>query len=371
MIVLIYLLNKIYNYLTSSHTVDSSSRMEEMLRENSVLCIGNPLLDISATVPDEFLDKWNLKPNDAILATDKHMALYKEFEANYPVEYIAGGASQNTARVAQWILKKPNTCAYFGSVGIDDYSKILKEKAVADGVNVQYQYHETEPTGSCAVLITKNGTNRSLCANLAAANHFTVDHIQKPDCKKIIQQAEIYYVSGFFLTVSIESILEVAQVAHKRNKLFLMNLSAPFLVQLYKSQMMQAMPYVDILFGNEYEALTFSKEHNFNTEDVSEIALKLMALPKQNSEKGRIVVITQGKESVILALISNGKVKEFAVEVLPTEKVIDTNGAGFIAQLVKGVDLEKCIKCGIWAASRVIERSGCTFDGTQSYNSGD
>ncbi|RZF34598.1 hypothetical protein LSTR_LSTR016169 [Laodelphax striatellus] len=43
----------------------------------------------------------------------------------------------------------------------------------------------------------------------------------------------------------------------------------------------------------------------------------------------------------------------------------------FIAQLVKGVDLEKCIKCGIWAASRVIERSGCTFDVTQSYNNGD
>ncbi|XP_039300078.1 adenosine kinase [Nilaparvata lugens] len=348
MIVVIYLLNKIYSYLTSFHHVVNIPRMEEMLREGSVLCIGNPLLDISATVSDDFLEKWSLKPNDAILATEKHVALYKEFEANYSVEYTAGGASQNTARVAQWILKKPNICAYFGCVGRDDYSKILKEKAVADGVNVQYQYHETEPTGEPSV------SNQSIISILNNAS---------------------YYLQGFFLTVSVESILEVAQVAHKRNKLFLMNLSAPFLVQLYKSQMMQVLPYVDILFGNEYEALTFSKEHNFNTEDISEIALKLMALPKQNSEKGRIVVITQGKESVILA--QDGKVKEFAVESLPSEKVIDTNGAGdafvggFIAQLVKGVDLSQCIKCGIWAASRVIERSGCTFDVTQSYDNGD
>ena len=30
-----------------------------------------------------------------------------------------------------------------------------------------------------------------------------------------------------------------------------MNLSAPFLCQVFKKQMMDAMPFVDILFGNE------------------------------------------------------------------------------------------------------------------------
>jgi hypothetical protein len=31
----------------------------------------------------------------------------------------------------------------------------------------------------------------------------------------------------------------------------MMNLSAPFLSQFFKEPMMEAMPYVDILFGNE------------------------------------------------------------------------------------------------------------------------
>ena len=34
-------------------------------------------------------------------------------------------------------------------------------------------------------------------------------------------------------------------------QLFMMNLSAPFLCQVFKKPMMEALPYVDILFGNE------------------------------------------------------------------------------------------------------------------------
>lgn len=345
--------------------------MEEMLREAMVLGLGNPLLDISSNVDEDFLDTYKMKPNDAILASERHETLYSDLVKSYKVDYTAGGATQNALRVAQWVLRKPNVCAFMGCVGQDKNSQILEEKARDDGVNVQYQYNDKELTGTCAVLITKNGTQRSLCANLAAANHFTIDHIHKAESKKLIQQAEYFYISGFFLTVSIETILEIAQTAHKRDKIFMMNLSAPFLVQFFKTQMMQAMPYVDILFGNETEAATFAKEHNFDTEDMHKIALKITQLPKQNPERSRMVIITQGTEPVIVA--KDGETTEFPVEILPPEKIIDTNGAGdafvggFIAQLVKGNSLENCIKCGIWTATQIIQRSGCSFDNSVLY----
>lgn len=41
-------------------------------REGILLGCGNPLLDISATVDIAFLEKYGLKPDDAILAEDKH-----------------------------------------------------------------------------------------------------------------------------------------------------------------------------------------------------------------------------------------------------------------------------------------------------------
>lgn len=100
------------------------------------------------------------------------------------------------------MLQKPNCAVFFGCVGDDKFSKILEDKARSDGVNVQYQYRQDEPTGTCGVLIT--GTHRSLCANLAAANCFTLDHIEKLANKKLLQGAEYFYISvsvGLFITV--------------------------------------------------------------------------------------------------------------------------------------------------------------------------
>lgn len=46
-----------------------------------------------------------LKLNDQILAEDQHVPMYKELAAMADVEYIAGGATQNSIRVAQWMLQ--------------------------------------------------------------------------------------------------------------------------------------------------------------------------------------------------------------------------------------------------------------------------
>lgn len=163
------------------------------IRECLLLGVGNPLLDISATVDEQFLDKYNMKPNDAILATEKHKDLPNELIQKYNAQFIAGGSVQNALRVAQWFLEKPKVTAFFGCVGEDHYAKILETAARKEGVNVQYQYTPDEPTGTCAVLIT--GTQRSLCANLAAANCFTIDHIRKPENRKLIETAQFYYIS--------------------------------------------------------------------------------------------------------------------------------------------------------------------------------
>ncbi|XP_046991382.1 adenosine kinase isoform X1 [Schistocerca americana] len=345
--------------------------MEPHLRKGLILGMGNPLLDISAKVQESFLKKYDMKPNNQILAEEKHKPLYEELVENYKVEYTVGGSTQNALRVAQWILCEPNVTVFMGCVGKDKFSTIMETKARAEGVDVKYQYTDKEPTGTCAVLITSNGAERSLCANLAAANCFTIDHIRHPENRKLIDNALYYYVSGFFLTVSPESILEVADCALKKDSLFMMNLSAPFLSQYYSKPMMEAMPYVDILFGNELEAAAFAKSQKFGTEDLREVALKITQLPKLNKKRPRIAIITQGENPVLLA--KDGIVNEFSVTHLPPEKVIDTNGAGdafvggFLSQLVLGKPVETCIRCGVYAATEIIQRYGCTYEGVANF----
>lgn len=165
-------------------------------RENLLVGMGNPLLDISATVDKEFLAKYEMKENDAILADEKHKNLYRDLTENHQVDYIAGGSVQNSLRVAQWLIGKPKVTTFFGCVGEDKYGKILYDRATADGVNVRYQYNEKEPTGTCAVLITDH--HRSLCANLGSANCFTIDHIRKPENRVLVESAQFFYISVSF-----------------------------------------------------------------------------------------------------------------------------------------------------------------------------
>jgi adenosine kinase len=255
---------------------------------------------------------------------------------------------------------------FFGCVGNDKYAKILADKAQSDGVNTQYQTTDSEPTGTCAVLVT--GTKRSLVANLGAANKFTESHIHEPDYFKYLELAEFYYISGFFLTVSPPSILTVAKYAHDHNRLFMMNLSAPFITEFFSEPLMAAMPYIDILFGNEAESLAFAKKQNFGTEDLREIGRQIVRLPKANPNRKRVVIITQGGKHPVL-LFDQDTIREFEVVELTGDAVKDTNGAGdafvggFLAQLLQKQSFDNCIRCGIQAAVEIIKRSGCTFDG--------
>ena len=70
--------------------------MAELMSEHVLLGMGNPLLDISATVNTDLLTKHNLKANDAILTEEEQV--FKDLLEEYKVDYIAGGATQNSIR---------------------------------------------------------------------------------------------------------------------------------------------------------------------------------------------------------------------------------------------------------------------------------
>jgi adenosine kinase len=331
--------------------------------------MGNPLLDISATVGQDLLDKYDVKLDSAILAEEKHQPLFKELIDNYNPQYIAGGATQNTIRVAQWMLRdQKNQTAYMGCVGNDEYAKKLEECASADGVLVHYMKDDTTPTGTCAALI-KDG-ERALVTNLDAANNFKPSHLETPKAKEIIEAAECYYIAGFFLTVSVESLVQVAEHALANKKTFCLNLSAPFIVDFFGDQLATAMPYADFLFGNEGEAAAYGKKYNMG-DDLKQVALAVAALPKKDASRPRTVVFTQGSQSTIVAC--DGKVTEYAVDPLAKEALVDTNGAGdafvggFISQLVNGKDFESCVKAGHWAAKYIIQQSGTQLTNACDY----
>ena len=242
----------------------------------------------------------------------------------------------------------------------------LEMAARADGVNVQYMKQSKEPTGTCAVLV--KGGERSLCANLAAANLYDKSHFDGPEIQKLLAAAKIVYCAGFFLTVSPPTIMAIGEHTDREGKTFCMNLSAPFICMVppFREALNKALAHIDILFGNESEAEEYGKQEGLGT-DIATVALKIAALPKASGSRPRIVVFTQGKDPTIVAC--GGVIHSFPTPVLAAEKLVDTNGAGdsfvggFLAKLSIGADLKTCVEAGNYAARQIIQVSGCKVPG--------
>jgi adenosine kinase len=154
----------------------------------------------------------------------------------------------------------------------------------------------------------------------------------------------------------------VAEHACANNKIFCLNLSAPFIVDFFGDQVATALPYADYLFCNENEAQAYGKKMGYG-EDLKEVALKVAASEKKNTNRPRTVVFTHGSKSTIVAY--NGTVHEYAVEPLSKDQLVDTNGAGdafvggFLASLLAGQELDQNVEAGHFAARFIIQQSGC------------
>jgi len=317
-------------------------------------------------VGDDILEKYNLKLNNAILAEAQHQPLFDELVANYQVDYIAGGATQNSIRVAQWMLQEPGATGYIGCIGRDAFGRTLRDCATKDGVTLHYLEDEKEATGTCAVLIKDK--ERSLVANLAAANKYHKNHFDSAAIQAVVSNARIVYSAGFFLTVSPPTVHALGAHCASSNKIFSINISAPFIAQFFAEPLMGAIPFCDFVFGNESEAVAFGEKQGYEDKSVAGIASKIADLPKANGSRPRVVVITQGADPTIVATAGQ-ELQEFPVDKIPKEEIVDSNGAGdafvggFLAGLVKGLPLEQCVLAGHYAAGVILRVSGCALEG--------
>ncbi|KAF4611957.1 hypothetical protein D9613_004301 [Agrocybe pediades] len=312
-----------------------------------LFCMGNPLLDMQVRNGEQLLEKYNLKANDAILADEKQAEIYNEIVRDHEVTYVAGGAAQNAARGAAYILP-PGSVVYTGCVGDDDLAEQLKEANKREGLDQVYQVKKGEKTGACAVVIT--GHHRSLVTTLRVAEKFDTSHLQSAEVAPLIDAATHFYIEGYFLT----------------HGTFVLNISAPFIAQFFGAQLKEILPYTDIVIGNEAEAEAYATANGLpDPKDLPAIAKSIAQLPKENSKRGRIVVFTQGAEHTVLVTADKpDEPKIFPVNALEDNHIVDTNGAGdafaggFLGAIVAGKDLDAAVLAGHALARACVQQVG-------------
>jgi len=329
----------------------------------SLFAMGNPLLDIQVRNGEALLEKYKLKANDAILATESHAPIYEEITSKYDITYVAGGAGQNAARAGAYVLP-PNSVVYTGAVGDDELADQLRGANEREGVDSQYYIVKGEKTGACAVVLTNH--DRSLVTTLRAAERFNKEHLSSPIIASLIDNAKYIYVGGFFLTHGIESALVVAKKASVAGKVFVTNLSAPFIPQFFKEQLDSLLPYCDIVIGNESEAESYATAQGLpETKDLAAIAKYIATSPKANPSRPRIVVITHGnKPTIVVSSEDLETVKVFPIHVLPHSQIVDTNGAGdmfaggFVGALILGKSVDEAVEVGHKLGSMCVGQIG-------------
>ncbi|KAJ7045073.1 Ribokinase-like protein [Mycena alexandri] len=328
-----------------------------------LFCIGNPLLDMQVTHGEGLLAKYELKANDAILAEAKHASIYGELVKEHKVTYVAGGASQNAARGAAYVLP-PDSVVYAGCVGDDDLAEQLKAANKREGLREVYQVKKGEKTGACAVIIT--GHERSLVTTLGAAEKWEKSHLESEVVAPLVEGAKVFYVEGYFLTHGTESIVYLSQKASAASKVFAINFSAPFIPQFFGSQLQQIIPHCDIVIGNEAEAEAWAAANGLSEpKNVTATARAIATLPKSNASRPRIVIITQGAESTVLVSSAEPDTpKVFTVHPLKEDEIVDTNGAGdafaggFLGAYVAGKTIDECVEAGHKMGSMCVQQVG-------------
>ncbi|KAJ7607916.1 Ribokinase-like protein [Roridomyces roridus] len=330
---------------------------------HELFCIGDPLLDMQVTNGAALLEKYDLKPDDGIRAGEKHDPIYAELVEHYNVTYVAGGAAQNSARGAAYILPQ-DSVVYTGAVGDDDRAEQLRVANKVEGVRDVYLVKKGERTGACAVIIT--GEHRSLVTTLRAAGQFEKSHLESELVAPFVEKAKVFYVEGYFLTHGVESILYLGKKVSAASKILALNISAPYLPQLYGAQLAQVIPYMDIIICNTAEAISWARANGLpDTTPIPIIAKTLSLLPKSNPTHPRLVLVTQGSSpAVLVSSAAPDSPRTYPAHAVPAGLIVDTNGAGdafaggFLGAYVAGRDLDEAVEAGHRLASMSIQQVG-------------
>ena len=82
-----------------------------------IIGLGQPMMDLVKDVSEEVLHANNLEKNNAIRADASHSELFSKVGGDQSTEYIPGGSTTNTMKVASKLLQK--TDKKVGCIGKD------------------------------------------------------------------------------------------------------------------------------------------------------------------------------------------------------------------------------------------------------------
>ncbi|MFM7186982.1 MAG: adenosine kinase [Armatimonadota bacterium] len=307
-----------------------------------VYCLCNPLFDILATTSDEILTECGSEKGAMTLVSVEHQRRLLSQAAIEINAREAGGSGANTAiGVAQLGYK----AAFGGCVGRDDFGLALSDALLAGGVTPHFGQTDVD-TGVCLVLTTPDA-QRTMHTCLGASQYFSPELVNVD----AISNSNILYVTGYLWDTKLQqdAVEHAMTAARNAGRLVAFSLSDAFCVERHREAFENLLSsHVDIVFGNEHEALAISGK-----DDVHEAGQWLAQVT------GHLAIITRGPDGCLFA-DANGTTSVPAV----TTDAVDTTGAGdmfasaALCGLVAGYTYEQTGRLASFMAASIVAQYG-------------
>ena len=306
-----------------------------------VVAVGHAIVDVLAHCDDGLVASQGLvKGTMTLVDLERSAAVYASMPSGVEV---SGGSAANTAA---GVASLGGRAAFVGKVRDDDLGGIFTHDLRSTGVVYTTPPGTAgPPTARCLILVTPDA-ERTMNTYLGVAGELAAGDVDAA----LVASAAITYVEGYLVGLpSGERALAAAvDAAHRAGRRVALTLSDPSWVALQRDAFTALLPDVDILLGNEAEALEITGE--------ATLEAALAALTKTSS----VVAVTRGAAG---AAASDGR-ETVGVAAEPVAHVDDTTGAGdlfaagFLLGLARARSLRDCLRLGALAAAEVISHTG-------------
>jgi len=306
-----------------------------------VLAIGNAIVDVLASAPDELLERHGLvKGEMRLVDTEGAEQLYADMP---PAVEASGGSAGNTAA---GVASLGGRAGYVGKVADDELGAVYTHDIRAIGVEFSTApLVGGLPTARSMIIVTPDA-HRTMSTYLGAANLLTVDDIDEA----VVRRARVTYLEGYLWDPpeAKEAFRKAMAIAHDSGQLVALTLSDAFCVDRFRPEFVELVDaHVDLLFCNEHELMSLYEVDDFDTA-LAKVRGRSSIAAVTRSEQGSVLV--RGDELHTIAAVPTN--------VVDTTGAGDLYAAGVLFGLSRDLPLDECGRLGAIAAAECISHMG-------------
>lgn len=327
--------------LESCHVPPRNLTSDPGVRFDAV-AIGNALVDVLASVDEEFLVAEQLVKGSMMLVdAQRSQHLYSRVT---DVIEASGGSAANTA---YGLASLGGRAGFIGKIAGDKLGATFGRDMNDIGVGFfPGATSMTEPTGRCIIAVTPDG-QRTMSTFLGAASLLEPSDISRD----AVVAGAVLFLEGYLFDrdEAKQAFRTAAAYAHAAGRKVSLTLSDSFCVDRHRADFLALIKDdIDVLFSNEAELQSLYQTNSFDA------ALEHL---RQDCE---FAAVTREKKG---SIVINGH-DLVHIKAEPVDQVVDATGAGdmyaagFLYGFTRGKSIEECGRIGSIAASEVITHVG-------------